>query len=161
MEQCRTWAQTGGRGTQQEEPGGAGDRRLTTRQQHALAAGRENHTEGRVKHSRASWVEEVMLSLYLLVVQPHLKYCVQIWAPQYEKDVKVLERCWALLSGDQWHRDQAGQGYFFPIKVVKGWSRLPSEVVGAPCLGHLDTALRPSVTFGESQSGQAVGSDNL
>lgn len=72
MEQCRTWAQTGGRGTQQEGPGGAGDRRLTTRQQDALAAGRENRTEGCVKHSRASWVEEVMLSLYLLVVQPHL-----------------------------------------------------------------------------------------
>jgi len=59
-------------------------------QQCALAARRANHVLGCIKHSIASWSREVVVPLCTALVQPHLKYCVQFWVPQY-KDIKLLE----------------------------------------------------------------------
>lgn len=44
-----------------------------------------------INHSIGSQSGEVIVLLYSVHLQPHFKYCVQFWAPQYNKDIKLLE----------------------------------------------------------------------
>jgi len=60
-------------------------------QQCALAAKRASCILGCIKHSITGPSKQVIILLYSVLVWPHFEYCVQFWAPQLKKHVKVLE----------------------------------------------------------------------
>ena len=46
---------------------------------------------GYIEQSMARWSRQGIVPLYSALVQPHLKYCMQCWAPPFKNDVQVLE----------------------------------------------------------------------
>ncbi|GAB0204133.1 hypothetical protein GRJ2_002878900 [Grus japonensis] len=68
------------------------DEKLNMSQQCALAAQKANHVLGCIKSSVTSRSREAILPLYSALVTPHLEYCIQLWGPQYRRDMDLLER---------------------------------------------------------------------
>ena len=67
------------------------DGKLDMRQQCVLTVQKASHILGCFKRSIATKPREIILPLYLMLMGPHLEYCIQMWRSPYRREIDLLE----------------------------------------------------------------------
>ncbi|KAJ7401302.1 hypothetical protein BTVI_97176 [Pitangus sulphuratus] len=57
----------------------------------ALATQKATHILGCIKSIMGSWLREVILFLYSILMRRHLECCIQLWSPHNRKDINLME----------------------------------------------------------------------
>ena len=65
------------------------DGKLDMSQQCALTALKANCILSCIKRSVGSRAREVILPLCSVLMRPHLENCIQMWSPQYRRDIEL------------------------------------------------------------------------
>ncbi|KAK4811119.1 hypothetical protein QYF61_019750 [Mycteria americana] len=91
------------------------DTKLNMSQQCAIAAKKAKGILGCIRQSIASRLREMILPLYSALVR---ECCVQFWAPQYKRDMEILER--AERAGTVQLREVTGGHLINVYKYLKG-----------------------------------------
>ena len=67
------------------------DDKLNFRSHIKAIVSKANRVLGLIRIGFSCLDKDMFLNLYPVLVRPHLEYCVQVWSPHWQQDIKLVE----------------------------------------------------------------------